>query len=664
MLLERLAIENYGVYGGRSEMDLRTDPERPIILVGGMNGAGKTTLFESIMVALYGRAYMGARTTRKQYLEFISRRIHRLRGGGRAGRAGVEVAFRFCHNGSEDQYLVGRSWDVEGASVTESLRVKKNGEEMSDIDDSLWQSFIEGLIPIGIARLFFFDGEKIVRVTEWQDGDNAEIKSSLDALLGMDLINRLDADLDLYAVRNSGGGGDGHTKRFEGMSGEKERIASEIEELEQERDRRAGELESVMSAIRSKEEGVSGLGGGYAQMRGDLLTRRAVLREKARHEARGIAESMSEDAPLYLVPDLLGGVGRQLRSDLDAMAARSSGEALKRYADSLKEELASHAAWPGGPPTEAQMGVINSKIDAAAGEPRTRAFFDVSPGDAERLLQKIEAVGNGPGGMLGMLDGHAETLELLGKAESDLAKIPRDDEIGPLVTEINGLHEEAGMLKGEVLGIEQRISSKRAHLTIVRSGLRRLVDEMQRGERAGAGVALAARVKEVLATYHASMREKKMRELESHLLETASAILHKRLISRVEVDRETLEIRVYGHDGGDAPIPGGLLSMGERQMVGTALLWAIARTCGRPLPFVIDTPLGRLDGAHLENLVDKFYPSVSHQLVLLSTNREIGPGEHERLAGSISREYRIEYDAEEAATQIHDGYFGGGAGAE
>ena len=39
---------------------------------------------------------------------------------------------------------------------------------MSEVDESQWQTFIEGLIPLGIARLFFFDGEKIVRMIEWK----------------------------------------------------------------------------------------------------------------------------------------------------------------------------------------------------------------------------------------------------------------------------------------------------------------------------------------------------------------------------------------------------------------------------------------------------------------------------------------------------------------
>ena len=83
------------------------------MLVGGLNGAGKTTILEAIMVALYGKTYLGRRATKKEYLEFISGKVHRHR-GKRATSASVEIVFRFYHSGSENEYAVGRHWTIEG----------------------------------------------------------------------------------------------------------------------------------------------------------------------------------------------------------------------------------------------------------------------------------------------------------------------------------------------------------------------------------------------------------------------------------------------------------------------------------------------------------------------------------------------------------------------
>ena len=66
-------------------------------------------------------------------------------------------------------------------------------------------------------------------------------------------------------------------------------------------------------------------------------------------------------------------------------------------------------------------------------------------------------------------------------------------------------------------------------------------------------------------------------------------------------------------------------------MLATAVLWALAKTSGRPLPFMIDTPLARLDSNHRNNLVEKFFPIVSHQILIFSTDEEIKNQYYEKL---------------------------------
>ena len=46
MLLQRIILENYGIYQDQNVFDFTTTEDKPIILCGGKNGGGKTTLFE------------------------------------------------------------------------------------------------------------------------------------------------------------------------------------------------------------------------------------------------------------------------------------------------------------------------------------------------------------------------------------------------------------------------------------------------------------------------------------------------------------------------------------------------------------------------------------------------------------------------------------------
>jgi len=43
MILKRLTLHNFGTYAGEQSLDLATDGNRNVILIGGKNGSGKST---------------------------------------------------------------------------------------------------------------------------------------------------------------------------------------------------------------------------------------------------------------------------------------------------------------------------------------------------------------------------------------------------------------------------------------------------------------------------------------------------------------------------------------------------------------------------------------------------------------------------------------------
>ena len=655
MLLERLVVKNYGVYAGVSKFDLTSTLEKPIILVGGLNGAGKTTLFESIMVALYGKTYLGRQSTRKEYSTYIAKKIH-THNGVHADSASVEVAFRFYHNGNDDRYTVSRSWSKEGASVSESLAIMKNDSPLNDVDESQWQSFIEGLIPLGIARLFFFDGEKIVSMMDWGNPKNDEIRLSIDTLLGAELVNRLDLDLKLFLVRKSGKRDGVIEKQYGMLEEEKNLLASEISGLAAEYEKKKTEKIELEARVAVLEGKIANVGGGYADIRGELLARKSMLEERIRDQRRTIHEGLDGDTPFHLIPELLAKTKERIESDMSINSKRMAALEVRQKVEKLKGDMASGRFW-GRDATHVKMEKILARLDDLSEEPEGTVFFDIAPNDAVRLLQGISKVDEGCGPLRALIRRYSGDVKLLERTMSDLAKIPRDDEIGPRISEINSIHQEIGMVRSEMEHMSQQISSKTAYQKILQNKLRRMIDSIHRDQGSDKSIRLAAKMRDVLGTYSKNLKERKMSELESNLLDALCSLLHKKHIHRVEIDRETFDLRIYENGNDDAP--GTLKSMGERQMVGTALLWAIAKTSRRLLPFVIDTPVGRLDGKHFSNLVDKFYPFASHQLILLSTDREIGPKEHARLSKHVTRSYRITCNERKSATTVSAGYFGG-----
>ena len=107
----------------------------------------------------------------------------------------------------------------------------------------------------------------------------------------------------------------------------------------------------------------------------------------------------------------------------------------------------------------------------------------------------------------------------------------------------------------------------------------------------------------------------------------------------------------------DDEITKDMLSKGELQMYATAVVWGLALTSGRPLPFMIDTPLARLDEEHRNSVVEQFYPSASHQTIILSTDSEVNFEYYKKLEPYISNSFVIQYDSDKGSTKKHDTYF-------
>ena len=91
-------------------------------------------------------------------------------------------------------------WRYDGSSITETLDVLQNNHPLKDVNEEQWQDFLMELIPPGLSKLFLFDGEKIQNLARGQ-GENQHIIGSINALLGIDLIEELRYDVKTYIAK-------------------------------------------------------------------------------------------------------------------------------------------------------------------------------------------------------------------------------------------------------------------------------------------------------------------------------------------------------------------------------------------------------------------------------------------------------------------------------
>ena len=165
-------------------------------------------------------------------------------------------------------------------------------------------------------------------------------------------------------------------------------------------------------------------------------------------------------------------------------------------------------------------------------------------------------------------------------------------------------------------------------------------------------------IQAALDEYSAELTRAKVTELSQAVEECLSLLWRKGdALHHIKIDPETCSVILLNRQ--EQVIPKERLSAGEKQIYAISMLWALARVSGRVLPMVIDTPLARLDSKHRQHLVTRYFPHVSHQVVILSTDTEIDQAYFRKLGPAISHAYHLRYDDEDGRTVVDEGYFWG-----
>lgn len=667
MLLTKITLQDYGVYRGKNEFDFTCTADRPIILIGGTNGAGKTTLFESIVLCLYGITSMGRRCTKKSYEQFLSKKIHRYGGSNTlADFASITVQFRFFHAGKETEYRVSRTWRRTDTGIGEQLLVsKRHGDEqflpLDIVEEAYWQSFIKDLIPRGVVNLFFFDGEKVVEMARAEKNDFA-IKDSFKSLLGLDVVEQLRVDLQVNLVRNLTKGGSALHEEYEKYKTEKEEYQTTNEKLTQRIAQRQNDLDHLQLQIESNEAKISRIGGEIASDRESAKVRLASRRSEYTHFEKSIHDNCSSYLPFSLVPDRLDEIKTRIIEDQEILQEKLGSHAAELELARIRRTVNSNQFWSGIDLDEDVSRQIRNKlIKLTKNPPGSKGIktetFGLSSVQAARIFRTIDESNCSA---LEKLLHDTKKLTAIGKEiqmlERTLTSAAGDDEVGRLVSELGRLNTQAGEIRSEMNHMEEKQSSNAAMCTHIDTKMTGIVTQMYQDKKSKEKVQLTQRIQAILDEFLTKIKEGKLRLLEQYLLENTQLLLQKKqFVEKIHIDPDTFAVTLYGKD--DQHIPKDVLSEGEKQMFAIALLWALAKTSGKPLPFMIDTPLARLDEAHRLNITGKFLPRASHQVIIFSTDKEIEHEHYGILQPYITRSYVMRFSDKDGCTKRHDGYF-------
>lgn len=656
MILDYIRLENFGAYEGTQEAHLTPEEGKPVILFGGMNGGGKTTLLDAMQLALYGSKAKVSNRGRMSYRDYLKDCIHRAADPSEG--AAITLRFRRTVDGVSSDFDLHRSWRLGDKGIEESLRVLRDGE-FDDIFTEHWEEIIEAYLPVGISNLFFFDGEQIKDLAE---GGNAAaiLSTAISSLLGLDLVDRLDADLRVFERR----------KKSEGLDPEASRLLAqaqaELEHFDKEQEKIAMEIGGLMNEtgrlkkdLSDKEKTFQKQGGKLFLIRKELQDEVTQLKgRKAETEAQ-LRDLAAGPLPLIMIDSLLAEVEDQAKMESEIRQNQLLVAAMKERDDSLLEILRDEkltATTIKRVEKDLKMdrdyrlanaeGTILLNADAQLSNHISHLRSRILPQAKETSRKLMRSI--------------RELDEKIARLESELGRVPDEDRIAQAQKDL----DQARKLYAEKIATMDALKMRsdvvarqrsEAETRLDRFGDREIDARVSEDDRLRM-LRHSKRVRETLARFRTRVIQKHVTNMEELMLDAFRTLLRKSdLIHGLTIDPKTFNVTLTGNNRQILPFD--RLSAGERQLLATALLWGLARASGRPIPTVIDTPLGRLDSTHRRHLVERYFPMASHQVLLLSTDEEIVNTSYKSIAPFVARHYLLAHDEALGNTHIKPGYF-------
>ncbi len=676
MIFHQLTLKDFGLFCGEQTFSLtpriKYNKRRPVILIGGKNGTGKTTILEAVRLCLYGSRSLGNRISRNAYHEYLASTIHHSQVTLlQPKQASIALGFEHVHSGEKDHYYVERRWEIRQSIrelVKESLIIHKNNEPLSDFEAEHWQDFLNELIPIGLSQLFFFDGEKIQGLAD-DASSHTFLADSIKSLLGVDLVERLHSDLKIYLNRSKK---DTDPDQLSQAINSAEKELRDFEtQLSCATEKIAvldAQIDEIETQITHQEEQIAKEGGGYARQREKLKTEQAKLNQSISDLEKQIQDACGGLLPFALAASLCEQLRTRLIKEAEIEAWDSAHKALKERNRELLAQLEGNEFWEsvlGLPPKPSLRDSIHSRIANLLTKQLQppEALKDVyrihslSPPESQQLLSWIDScLSEIPEGFHKLNRKLEESNRQLQRVETALGRIPSDEVLQPLMLELKNLHQQFGALQKQEQDEAANIQSLMYRRDEVERRLSQL-SESQRDRQADLRRAqLVADVQSVLDAYTCQLTHAKVEALKDAVVDCFNQLCRKYgLVKRIKIDPQTFAVTLY--DQQDRLIPKEELSAGEKQIYAISMLWGLAKTSGRPLPMIIDTPLGRLDSDHQHRLIEHYFPYASHQVVVLSTDTELDKQNFEMLSPHVSHAYHLVYDPIEGGTNVEKRYF-------
>jgi len=676
MFIKEIELNNFRIYKGKNSIDLSPDTDKNIALVSGKNGFGKTTFLMSLVWCLYGKQmqnvdelYLKEISDKGGYGKYIGNSLNRLAKVEGETKFSVSVTF----NDVKIQEIpckeikITRSFDTV-TSTNDKVEVLVDGFENELILDLTTDGqqgeeiFIRDyILPIEIAKFFFFDAEKIVALAEINSPEQRRLLSkAYTEVLGIkkyeDLKEQLENIQDDYRKKSAKPKEKTELNsiiaEIDNSDIEIESIEKEISELDEEKIEKANASNDIQRKLITEGNKMT------LEQLNKLKEEETDLNQKMSELQDGLKE-LFDLIPFGLAGETLMEVSTQLNNEKDYRDSKFIQEDVdvktKNILDDLEDKKRS---FPTVIPTdirnfyEEQISSLVKKHffsntpELPNNFKTLHDFSDTETNEFNTLINTLKH--SFKSSFTGLNDEYLRTKNSIDSIRRKIRlaeKDAEDEHISALRAEKEKLDTRVLTIESEIRGLNQKIGTFKNTKKSLKQRQEELRKKIDNSRKYSDKDAKAQEIINKLKIFIKSFKEEKKKSLEENILKELNILLHKKnFIKKVTVDinqaGDDVDISLF--NSRKEKIDKGSLSMGERQMYASALLKALVDESDIEFPVFIDSPMQKFDADHAQNVIKEFYPNVSKQVVLFPLlHKELTVQEFNLLKPKISQAYLI-----------------------
>lgn len=709
MKINKVKLYNFSSYEGTNEFDFEiTDKEKNIVLIGGKNGAGKTSLFTAIKVALYGPLAYGYVGVNNHYISRIKDLINSKAFQQDVVESGVQITIQLKIEREIRNFVITRKWDYTKQKLTEEYTVDRDGKLLNDQELSYFENYLRSIVPPDLFEFFLFDGEEVCNVFS-TSAYNIYVKNAVFTLCGMDVFEIIRKFTRGYISKNNSSDDDTAYDVYETARQQVELLEEEKEQLEVVLDNLSVELEDIYVQLTELATAFKNAGG-ISQKEKKKLEEEFNQAEKVKTETLTNIKLFVEGLmPFYILRDFTEPIMSQLDFE-------EKGEIFYYVQSKLKRNTISEVLKGDVPEEKVDllMEQLLSTFRPKGFKEDMEMMFDLSKEDIGRVNGIVSALEDfDTSAMIEIVNKRRAASERTAEVNRILKNSMSEEDVNSYARKENEILKKKDELNSQLYETQHRLEELSKELQIQEQtrdkAMQSLKENAQNKHVYELSSGISAMMEQFLEEKAVSIRK----SLEKSIVKKLKAIYRKNnLITHIEIGknfdfnlyqdeeysaRELLTLyknlgnaeftNLIGTKGeskliklldiasindlknvtevkiGQKPlllykkIELDRLSKGERQIFILALYWAIIEISGQNIPFVIDTPYARIDANHRREISEKFFPNISNQVIILSTDEEINEEYYKIVKPYVSKEYLLINDENENRTTITNNYF-------